>query len=193
MHKVHLAICAILISGCAYVQDRASDAADIFDAGVTASKTADFSAYLNGFSLLPVGYSNFHGAFAGLADGRAGGSSAVHRANGAIFYGIEQIAYLRDDEQSSQFTPEWRTGIIGLMNSPRPPDRLLFSLPVQVHVVWFGATFNFKAAELLDFIVGFATIDILDDDEHTRRRRDERHLLEPPPPQPPLERYEPRP
>ena len=180
---------SLFLSGCVYFRDRVTDAAEIIDLGVTTSEMPRFSLYADGFSVLPVGWSNFDGAFAGLAAGYPGLSSAVHRSEGLIVYGTEQIAYdphyFNNDEP--EYAPEWRTGIIGFMNGPLPPDKMLFSFPIQLHVAWLGAAFNFKPVESVDFILGFALIDIANDDVGPTRRDT---VLEPRLAEPPLERYE---
>jgi len=155
-------------SGCAYLENRGNDFADIFDVGVTVSSKPKICVYASFLGLLSLGYSNFDGTLHGLADCRVGALPAVQHAGGVLLWGYERFEYgeAQASEAPAGETPGkgWDTGIVGLAMGPRAPANQLVNCPKMLHLGWVGLTLNCKFAEVADFLLGWTTLDILSDD-----------------------------
>ena len=55
-------------------------------------------------------------------------------------------------------------GLIGLLQGPRPNNDYWVSCPHYLHIGWIGAVVTPRYSEMLDFIVGWTTLDISFDD-----------------------------
>jgi len=160
-------ITAILSSttGCAYFINRGNDLLDTFDIGITVSekpKIGIYTAYLN---LATFGYSNFDGTLVGLGDRNVGAVKAREQAGGIIFWGYEQFGYEDFNVNDPESPPTWKVGLAGLAEGPPPPGKQAINCPKILHLGWIGLTFNPKFGQMLDFILGLTTLDIMGDDK----------------------------
>ncbi len=144
--------------------NRGRDAADFLDFAVTVSERPQVSLYAGFLNVIPLGYSNVDGTAWGLTDRRFGAATMRHNAVGALLWGEEQLGY-RDFDPADPASPEpWKVGLIGLAQGPGPPDDQLVNCPKLLHLGWIGLALNCKLGELADFLLGWFTVDIMDDD-----------------------------
>ena len=159
-------------SGCAYVQNRGQDLADVFDIGVTVSKEAQFSLYAGLLSTVAVGYSNFDGTLLGMADRNYGVVDARQNAGGLILWGYEQFGYEDFDAKDPESPASWGVGPIGWSSENPTPAPQVVNCPKMLHLGWVGITVNCKFAELGDFVVGLTTLDYMGDDDAGIEKKD---------------------
>ncbi|MGD2173972.1 MAG: hypothetical protein PVJ27_01105 [Candidatus Brocadiaceae bacterium] len=160
-----LLLVVLLSGGCAtYWADRGNDALDILDAGVTVSAEPGFSLYGGFLNVFSLGYSHVDGTLLGTGGREVGGMEMRHNAGGLALWGYEQFGY-RDFDATDPASPDpWRVGVIGLSQGPGPTDGQLVNCPKLLHLGWVGLMLNCKFGELADFLLGWATCDIMSDD-----------------------------
>ena len=160
-------VLAAVISGpgCAYTQNRGQDFADIFDIGLTVSKKPQFSFYVGLFSTISIGYTNFDGTLLGMADRNYGVIDARHNAAGLILWGSEQFGYEDFDAADPESPASWGVGPFGWSSEGPMPATQVVNCPKMFHFGWIGITANCKWAEIGDFLVGWTTVDYMDDDD----------------------------
>jgi hypothetical protein len=150
-------------TGCTYMENRGDDLSEVIDVGVTTSAKPQFSTYCGFFNLVSLGYSNFEGCIHGLVGGEAGTQLATHDTWGLLIYGKEELAYAPAPDDVAPQTEPWGVGL-GLAEYGAPPNSQIANCPKLLHLGWVGLTLNCKFGELADFLVGFTTVDIMDDD-----------------------------
>ncbi len=163
------AVMALLVgllssSGCAYMSNRGRDAMDVIDAGVTTSKEPQFALYAGFLNIASLGYSGVDGNFYGIPMRQAGSFQTRQNAGGLLVWGYEELGYAEMDQKNPQYPPHWKVGPVGLVQGPRPPAEQVLNCPKLLHLGWIGLTVNCNTAELGDFLVGWTTIDYMDDD-----------------------------
>jgi hypothetical protein len=168
-----LLVAVVLCSntGCTYLINRGNDAADIFDVGITVSKEPQFGLYAGVLNLLTIGYSNFDGTLYGLGNRNFGAVTAREKAGGLLVRGHEQFGYEDFEVVDPESPLPWRVGFIGLIEGPRPPAGQIVNCPKILHLGWIGVSLNCKFGQLLDFVLGWTTIDIMGDDKTTNSSR----------------------
>ena len=152
----------VLANGCAYLNDRGSDAMDIMDMGFTFSSKPQVGAYVGFQSFLGVGYANVHGKMFGMAGHKSGLLDMDFKAGGMVLQGEEEWAYDGDGLK--------RHGVgLGLIDGDRPERTMeYFNCPKFVHLGFFGVNLTCHLGELADFLIGWTTLDIGNDDKHHR-------------------------
>jgi len=156
-------------AGCAYLTNRVNDASDVLEVGVTVSDEAQFAAYggiTHGFM---IGYSVLRCNLHGLANSQWGTHQVVDDSGGWGFLGedVHEMASGGATIPTSGL-PSYDTGILGLgFGRTAGLDRGLNS-PAMFHFGWCGVMFNVKGAELVDFLLGCFTLDIMGDDTGER-------------------------
>ena len=154
----------LLCSGCAYTHNRGNDALDVVEAGVTFSKKPGFSLYVGFLNVVPLGYSDVDGTLYGIAHREAGALPMRHNAAGVLLWGEEQLGYM-DFSPDDPASPEsWRVGVIGLVQGRPLPQHEILNCPKLLHLGWVGLALNCHLAELADFLLGWAGVDIMGDD-----------------------------
>ena len=155
-------------AGLRYFKYRGEDLAETFDIGLTFSKKPTISLYASVASLACLGYSNFQGHVLGMGGGQIGWIGHTNRCTGDIFTGSEQIVWHQG--------PRWRhynhpMGLDSILASGRfPPPAYFPACTHYVHLLFIGVVANAKYAEMLDFLLGFTTLDIACDDGPTLGR-----------------------
>ncbi|MHC4788396.1 MAG: hypothetical protein ACYS8K_04225 [Planctomycetota bacterium] len=148
--------------GCTYLKHRGEDLMEVVDLGIIFSDKAKISLYVNELSLVCIGQSTFDGSFVGLGGGMFGLMDHTHQCFGALLAGREKIVWHRGASWRSYRQDQ---GILMLLGSERRGGPAY--LPASVHfaqVTWVGLAANLRFTELLDFLLGWFTLDICCDD-----------------------------
>lgn len=158
---------------CSYMRNRGADAKDMIDIGFTFSKSPQFAAYYDFVPIIPIGYGKVEGRFTGLGGGEfAGWAPHYEKSYGAILWGQEELNFGTPKDKLAAMTDSdrqkamdfQRTGVIGAVQGPFPGPHYLISCPHYVHLGWFGVVATPRYLQMLDFLVGWTTLDICGDD-----------------------------
>lgn len=159
--------CALLflsLQGCTYLKYRGQDAMEVMDLGVTVSKQPGFALFYDFIPVIPIGVGYVDGYFVGMGGGKVGAMKHYEKSYGAILWGQEEVGfgvYEKDSPESLDFQ---RTGLIGVVQGPVPGPDYMISCPHYVHLGWIGVVASPRYLQMLDFILGFTTLDICHDD-----------------------------
>jgi hypothetical protein len=159
--------CALLflsLEGCTYLKYRGQDAMEIIDLGVTVSKKPGFAFYYDFIPVIPIGVGYVDGYFAGLGGGKFGAMKHYEESYGAILWGQEEVGFGVYDLESPASVRFQRTGLIGVFQGPVPGPDYMISCPHYLHLGWIGLVASPRYLQILDFIVGFSTLDFCHDD-----------------------------
>ena len=174
-----LTVC-IMLSGCAtpYMQNRGNDLKDILDIGLTVSKQPQFSLYLDFFNIVPLGYSHVDTdkvTKIGITHRDIGVVPYANKSWGALLWGEEYRGAeafnpldpheARKDQADLTERSSYKVGLVSLAGEGETPPTLQFlECERSLHLGWVGVHFLFRPVDLLDFVVGLTTVDILGDD-----------------------------
>lgn len=165
--------CCFFVSGCSYWQNRLQDCGDMVDAGFTFSQKAQLALFYDFIPLVPIGYGRVDGKFVGLGGGKPRWFSRhFERHYGLILWGQEEVTFHKSLEELEQmprdrrenFVDYQRSGLMGMAQGPFPGTDYLISCPHYVHLGWIGVVASPRYLQMLDFIIGFTTLDIGGDD-----------------------------
>lgn len=166
-------------TGCAqYWKNRLQDGADMIDVGLTFSKKPGFAVWYDFVPVVPVGVSYVDGWVVGLGGGKpALWKKHYQRHFGIVAWGQEEVAfgYNRADlqkmteKQRKEVSHFQRTGLGGLIQGPWPDADYMISCPHYVHLGWIGVIASPRYWQMLDFLLGFTTLDIGFDDDREER------------------------
>jgi len=161
-----IVVALLAATGCAsYWRDRGNDAADFIDVGITYSKTPQIGLYAGFQSILTIGYADVDGGMLGLGQGQFGDLPMRNRNMGLAIVGVEQYAFDGHYDALNPASPEERGAGLGMLAYPAPNSAMEFlQCPKFVHLGWIGLNVNCKIGELLDFVLGWTTLDIGGDD-----------------------------
>jgi hypothetical protein len=176
---VVLVICTV---GCTYLKNRGNDLADVFDVGITVTDKwkPDFRLY-SSFFLFPVGYSHVDGKLIGWGNRHFGINDFEAKEYGLLLTGRESYGtgplnpedprqvwptYAKDDPNAPKERPKYKTGLIPLIKNDKPR---LWTKYVEcnkgIHLGWIGIHVPCRPLDLIDFVLGWTTLDIMGDDE----------------------------
>ncbi|MDB4304208.1 hypothetical protein N9934_05420, partial [Desulfosarcina sp.] len=150
-------------------------ALDMVDLGLTVSKEPGFALFLE-FppTIIPIGYSNVDGKLLGIGSGKFGSHDFSQHATGYLVGGTFQRNIANFDPEDPEALPTYETGLMGHIhdetflhkapeqNEERPKVRAV--CPKTLHLGYIGIDLTCHPVDMLDFILGFATIDIGNDD-----------------------------
>ena len=163
-----------LLQGCSYLKNRWNDAGDMIDVGFTYSKKPQIALYYDFVPIIPIGYGRVEGNYIGLGGG-AGRWNSPHfeRSYGAILWGQEELTFEKSKTELDAMPEEarnktldfQRTGLIGIVQGPFPGPHYLISCPHYLHIGWIGVVATPRYLQMLDFILGWTTLDIGGDDK----------------------------
>ncbi|MCD6416273.1 MAG: hypothetical protein J7M08_06220 [Planctomycetes bacterium] len=168
------AVVLLMSQGCAvgrYFQCRGEDFAEIMDIGVTVTKTPQIGLYWNSLDLLVLGYSDVDGYFAGWGGGQFGVTRHYNNCYGAIV-GHEKVGWGKFNKDDPKTLYMRYSGLLGLASlagtgdNKTTPDYTPACVHFFPHIGYVGLVWNARWTEMLDFIVGFTTIDLAGDDGH---------------------------
>jgi hypothetical protein len=173
-----------LFSGCAYLKNRGNDALDMFDLGITVSKKPGFALYMDKPPIMPMGFANVEGKLIGLGRSRFGVHDFREKGVGYFVGGSLQRGLDNYDVQDANAPARYDTGLLGYLKGTtafqtdlskdeegRPKTRA--TCPLTVHLGWVGFEWGCKFWDMLDFMLGWTTLDIGHDDEFTRSGKKE--------------------
>ncbi len=165
--SVLLALVLILVgsSGCTYLRYRAEDFAETVDVGVTLTETPQIGLYWNSLDIFPVGYSDIDGWFVGWGGGQFGRTRHYNKCWG-LGYAREEIGWGKFDKDDKDTLDVQYSGILGMALPPYEggPSYTPACVHFFPHLGYVGLVWNARWMEMVDFIVGWTTIDIAGDD-----------------------------
>jgi hypothetical protein len=156
------------------MNDRKHDAMDMIDIGFTFSKEPHFAFFHDFIPVIPIGYGKVEGTFTGLGGGQFGANIPHYEESyGLLAWGEEKVSFGVTPEELAAMTEEerndalnfQRTGLIGMAQGPFPGTDYLICCPHYLHLGWVGAVGSPRYLQMLDFVVGFTTLDIGRDDD----------------------------
>lgn len=164
------------LGGCAYMNDRADDAMEIIDIGVTVSKTPQFSVYASGpfIQIGSLGVGRVDGRFIGMGGGALRLMEPHYEESlGLLVWGQEKISYEYSQEEIEAMPAQeaaeaanfMRVAPLGFAQGPMPDEEYIVSCPHFIHLGYLGVVGTPRYLQALDFIVGFTGLDLLMDDE----------------------------
>lgn len=176
----------IAAAGCGqYWRDRGNDFGDAMTVGVTLSKKPQFAFYpIDYFNVGPLGYSHVDGRFAGLWCGRWQTVELRDRTWGVLLCGSDHLRLGEFDPENPRLfapsklaalkaagqsppkeRPRYNKGVVRLVVQDNAPPPLTFlSCRRNIHLGWIGFHLAMNADEMLDFLLGWTTLDIKGDD-----------------------------
>ncbi len=162
--------------GCTYLTNRGRDAGDVIDLGLTFSGKPQIAVFYDFVPIVPIGYGRLDGRFAGLGGGRiAGWAPHYEKSYGLILWGEEELTFRNSYEELEMLGSEerdeavdfQRTGLIGMFQGPFPSQDYLISCPHYLHLGWIGVVATPRYLQMVDFVLGWTTLDIGADDNRS--------------------------
>ncbi len=173
-------IFVLLGNGCTYMHNRARDAMDIVDLGLTFSKKPQIGLYIDFFNITPIGYSDYDATYFGWGHRQAGLLESEDHSWGVLFWGQEKAGIgefnpknprqARADQRDAEDPPVFNAGVVRhVAENNHPPVQHFFECNRALHLGWIGFHNTMRPLEIVDFILGWTTIDISNDDNiHAR-------------------------
>jgi hypothetical protein len=160
-----LLIAVVYSSGCSYFRNRAQDAAEMFDIGLTFSKKPHFSAYMNCPVIAPLGYGKVDGTYVGVGGGKVGVMDGFHQeSSGTLVWGREEVSWEGFDPEDADTLSVQGVGILGLAENRDSEDPYEVACIHYLHLGWVGGTLNIHWLEIPDFFLGIFLLDPMGDD-----------------------------
>jgi len=174
-------VAVIVTTGCSYLQNRGNDLLDVMDVGIsiTDQTRPDFRLYINPF-LFSVGYGNVDGKLIGLGNRHFGIHDFEAHEWGTVLTGQQRYGagpfdpedprqvwptYNKDDPQTPKERPTYKTGPLPLLKCEEPTTWTKYvECDKGIHLGWIGIHIPCRPLDLVDFVVGFTTLDIMKDD-----------------------------
>ena len=170
-----LSLCATLwlSMGCTqvqtYFQNRYNDALQMVDFGISITDTPQVGLYWNSLDVLTFGYCNLDGHFVGWGGNQIGYTRLRAHCWG-FGYAYEEIGWGDYDETRPETMYITNGGLPGyfMFWDDNIPQKIPAYSPACVHffphIAYVGLVWNARWYEILDFLVGFTTIDLAGDD-----------------------------
>ena len=160
-----LAVLLTAGQGCTYLQHRAEDFAEMMDIGITLSAKPGLAAYADGVSVLAGGFSYIDGYFLGWGGGQVGWTRHYEVCWGLLVLGHETQGWGEFDKSDPKTLSKQFVGALGLPVFPfhSRPDYMP-SCVHTLHVGFIGVIANARYMEMIDFVLGWTTLDIGGDD-----------------------------
>lgn len=177
MAAILLITSMVILNGCAYLKARGNDALDMVDIGITVTDKAepDFALYLDFFNITPLGYSNVDGKVFGIGNRQIGLLDYTSHHWGLLIAGEDRELsgefnsrdphLTRPDHRDIEELPTYNSGIYRMASKGNPPPSLQFiECQRGIHLGWIGVHMNVRPLDIVDFILGWTTLDIIGDD-----------------------------
>lgn len=148
-----------------YFQYRGEDFLEMVDVGFTFTSEPCIGLYWNSLDLLVAGYSNVDGYFVGWGGGQIGVTRHYNHCYGLIV-SHEEVGWGDFDENDPDTLYERYGGLAGLAScfGESTPDYTPACVHFFPHLGYIGLVWNARWTQVLDFILGWTTIDIAGDD-----------------------------
>jgi hypothetical protein len=153
-----IVIAVMAVQGCAYLGDRARDAGDMLDLGVTLSLKPSFAVYGCALGLAGLGYGSIDGKALGLFGGRVGLQSLNTKVWAAGPVGGEDLQ-LGDEAPVRKCT-----GAVCIVRETPQGKVKSTSCCHYLHLGFVGLAGNLHFKEIADFFGGIFGADISKDD-----------------------------
>lgn len=182
LNILSLGIAAVALNGCAYLHNRANDASDCIELGLTVSSKPGIALFTDCYSVLPIGYSHVDGKILGWGNRQAGFMPFEHKCWGVLAVGsyMQGLGELdtrdphvaRRDQIDITEWPRYDLGIVNLVRRKNWRSfPAFFECDKSFHLGWIGIHLKYRVLDLVDFVVGWTTIDFMKDDLITKDRK----------------------
>ena len=153
------------LQGCSYLQHRGEDLLDMMDFGVTYSTELGFAAYYDLTPFIPIGYGNVDGYFIGVGGGQVGHMRHYEKSLGVMLYGKEEVGFGEGfDKDKPETVNAAKVGLLGAIEGPVPGPDYFPTCLHYFHFGYVGGVWNLRYLQMLDFMLGWTTLDICFDD-----------------------------
>jgi len=162
-----LACLAALVAttGCTYLSNRGADALDMFDVGVTWTTKPQFGVYANCPFLAPIGYSKVDGHYAGIGGGQAGVMKHTQDNVGLLAWGREDVSWESKNKNAPKGVGKRTVAAGGFLTEALVKDNPYDPTCAHyLHLGYVGVTGNMRYAQIGDFFLGWAGLDLAGDD-----------------------------
>jgi hypothetical protein len=148
-----------------YIKYRAQDFVEMADVGVTVTFKPCWGFYWNSLDLLVAGYCNIDGYFIGLGGNQIGITRCYADCIG-LGISHERIGWGKFDKNDDSTLYVRYGGLAGLPSlvTGGRPDYTPACVHFFPHIGFVGLVWNARWFQILDFIAGFATLDLARDD-----------------------------
>ena len=170
----------LLNNGCAYMSDRGHDALDMIDIGVIVNNDSkpQLGLYIDNFSITPLGYADIKGTAYGTGSSQIGKLDFATKHWGALLWGSERETLgefnphdprvARPDQADLTEPARYDAGIVSIVKGNDPPPKLQYvECNKLIYLGWIGLYAHCRPLDMLDFILGWTTIDIMGDDNRS--------------------------
>jgi len=178
-------VCVLMTTGCTYMHHRGYDALRMFDAGITVTSHPCFAFYPGDyFNSTPIGYSGVHGTYYGFAHGQFGKLRFDDESWGALLWGSEELQIgdlnvndpqefapeeLKDLKEAGKpiptTSPCYNVGAVRMLSEDNaPPPMSFIACRRNFHFGWIGVHLAMHPGNILDFLLGWTTLDLMGDD-----------------------------
>lgn len=172
-----LFLSVLSFNGCSYLHNRFNDFQDMAEMGISVNNklTPQFGLYFDFFNILPFGYSNVDGKTIGWGNRQGGWVNHIDKNWGVIGWGKEQRGIgkinpsdphiARPDQKDLKEYPTYNVGPVKMITDKNvPPIAQFFECNRVLHLGWIGVYLYLRPVDILDFIIGWTTLDIMGDD-----------------------------
>jgi hypothetical protein len=171
-------VAAVLSTSCTYMHNRGKDAMQMFDIGITVSPFSrpGLAVYGGVPGSIAVGGAYVPDAkLFGIGNNQAGWLDYEHRSYGLAVWGSSRqgagtfdandVYQARDDQRDLTERPRFNTGPVrSIVQDNAVPLPAWIECDKFVHVGYVGIVFNCRFLQILDFLAGWTTLDIMGDD-----------------------------
>jgi len=156
----------VSLSGCSsYLEKRGQDAVQMLEIGITHTDQPSNAFFVCGVSIVGFGAANLEGTFTGMGGNQIGTTKFYYRSVGYGLWTYEEIGWGDYDKTRQETLYSYYGGIAGwIEHIQRRPGYA----PGCNHFIHFGRSgfvFNVRYLEILDFLLGWTTLDICGDDD----------------------------
>ena len=163
--SVGLVAALACLSGCgSYLRARGRDARQMVDIGVTRSEKPSTAVFVCGVGLIGVGAGHVEGTFSGIGGNQVGTTKCYYRNRGYLLWTYEEIGWGDFDVAKQETLYSYYGGVLGWIQHGARRPGYAPGCNHFFHLGRRGVVFNLRYAEILDFLLGWTTLDICGDD-----------------------------